>query len=120
MAEGLKKIINLVKKAGDKCVVLDEEGNPAYVIMSFQDYERLTVNSANVGDLTENEFLEKINQDIANWKANQESQLDGWQSLESVIEGAKTRIIESKIEENPLNQAENEEIEDKYYFEPIE
>ena len=32
MSESIKKIISLINKTGDNCVVLDEAGNPAYVI----------------------------------------------------------------------------------------
>ncbi|OGY46942.1 MAG: hypothetical protein A3J65_01655 [Candidatus Buchananbacteria bacterium RIFCSPHIGHO2_02_FULL_45_11b] len=41
MSESIKKIISLINKTGDNCVVLDEAGNPAYVIMPISRYESL-------------------------------------------------------------------------------
>lgn len=41
MSDTIKKIIGLINKTGDNCVVLDETGNPAYVIMPFSRYESM-------------------------------------------------------------------------------
>jgi len=117
MATGMKKIIDLVKKTGDNCVVLDSNGDPAFVVLGLSDYEKLVAGAANhLGGLTEDELLEKINRDIASWKATQTDQLDNWQSLESAIKQARSRIIESQDLVGPTGKA----AEDKYYFEPIE
>lgn len=44
MENPLVKIAELVKATGDNCVVLDSEGNPAYVIVSFEKYQQLVEN----------------------------------------------------------------------------
>ena len=116
MAAGFKKVIDLVKKTGDRCIILDSDGEPAFVVIGLADYEKLLAGSNPINGLTEQEFLEKINRDIANWKASQEAQIDQWQSLESVIKEAKNRIIETKSSPEEPNSAS----EDKYYFEPID
>ena len=36
----LKKIIHLIEKTGDRAIIL-EEGEPAYVILPFREYEKL-------------------------------------------------------------------------------
>ena len=41
MTTGLEKIIAFIKRTGDRCIVLDHEGNPAYVILPLNEYERL-------------------------------------------------------------------------------
>lgn len=41
----LEKIKNLIKQNGDK-VILVENGEPEVVLMSFQEYEKLSKNSA--------------------------------------------------------------------------
>ncbi|MDO8560330.1 MAG: hypothetical protein Q7S23_04860 [bacterium] len=41
MTTGLEKIIAFIKRTGDRCIVLDHEGNPAYVILPLNEYERM-------------------------------------------------------------------------------
>ena len=67
MPNSFTKIIDLVKKTGDNCVILDNEGNPAYVIVSFSDYRKMILGKSGVAGLTEDELLVKINPDIATW-----------------------------------------------------
>lgn len=99
----IKKIINLIEKTGDRCVVVDKEGDPAYVILSFSAYEKIINNEDDVSGLSEDQLLEKINRDVATWKESQnEAKLQNFASLEEVFEGEK------------------EQAEDKYYFEPVE
>ncbi|MDD5110427.1 MAG: hypothetical protein PHI63_04395 [Patescibacteria group bacterium] len=43
MPTGLEKIIALVQRTGDRCIVVDAAGNPAYVILPFEEYERIAV-----------------------------------------------------------------------------
>lgn len=117
----MEKIIKLIQKTGDKCIILDSQGNPAYVAMSFADYEKLILSNPGVKGLTEDELLEKINRDIALWRASQQGdKLADWQPAESASQQIKRLKKESEIPENSLNEAEIEESEDKYYFEPIE
>jgi len=134
MSNSIEKIIELINKTGDKCIVLDSKGNPAYVAMTFEDYEKLVLNKTDIKGLTEDQLVEKINQDVASWKANQrqEEEPDNWQSLGEVIkevrisrqkaESSESEIEEdlSETDENSPKQAKNGETEDKYYFEPIE
>lgn len=68
----LKKITNLIKKTGDKLIVVDEQMDPQFVIMDVADYEKMLSVSTNVVDLTEDELLSKINRDIAVWKSDQD------------------------------------------------
>lgn len=122
MANSFKKIIELINKTGDNCIVVDQEGEPAYVVMTFADYEKMILGKSEVASLTEGELVEKINRDVAIWKAAQEVEsLDNWQEIESAIDEIKKSKEE---EENSLSQAKNTEEEsnsgEKYYFEPID
>ncbi len=67
-----QKLVNLLKKTGDKAIILDETGQPGYIVMSVNDYEDLILGKSGVSGLTESELLDKINRDIAIWKDNQE------------------------------------------------
>ena len=57
MPNSLGKIISLIKKTGDNCIVLDYEGNPAYVVVTFDDYQGMILGRSEVAGLTENELL---------------------------------------------------------------
>ncbi len=52
-----------------------EEGKPAFVVTRFEDYQKLLdvqpVHRFREGLLDEQELLEKINQEIGDWKAKQ-------------------------------------------------
>jgi hypothetical protein len=125
MPNSLEKIIELIKKTGDNCIVLDKDGSPAYVIVSFSDYQKIVLGKSEVAGLTENELLSKINRDIAAWKGTQEAEnLDNWQEIESAIEGVKKISSRPTEEEKSLNQANNDQdskdSDEKYYFEPID
>jgi hypothetical protein len=75
----LDKIIDLINKTGDSCIILDAEGNPAYVISSFGRYNDLVSGKQEVVGLTEDELLDKINRDIASWRSTQqESEMSNW------------------------------------------
>ena len=96
----LKRILDLIRKTGDRYIFEDEQGN-SFVILSIDDYENLVLKNSPVKDLSEEELLNKINKDIALWKASQS---------------------EEKLAENLADlKEENEDTEeDQYYFEPVE
>ena len=124
MPNSFTKIIDLVKKTGDNCVVLDNNGDPAYVVISFNNYQKMILGKSEIAGLTEDELLEKINRDIATWKAIQEVEnQDNFSALDSFAES----IQKLSGEEKSLNEADNEpemeesdKSDEKYYFEPIE
>ncbi len=118
----LRKIISLIKKTGDRVVVLDEKSESGYVVMTISEYEKLILGQSGVQGLTEDELLAKINRDIAIWKDFQEKsqlpidQYDFAQDLGNF--GEIYPKNEDFFEEN--NQKNKENDEDQYYFEPIE
>ncbi len=82
MQNQLQKSIELAKKTGDRLIVFDSiKSNNAYVVMSLEEYEKLTIGKSEVRNLTEDELLDKINRDIAIWKSEQadkENELDNF------------------------------------------
>lgn len=68
------KILNLVKKTGDKIVVMSEDGMTNFLVMPLSEYEKIVEGKSEVINLTEDELLGKINRDIALWKENQRSE----------------------------------------------
>ena len=125
MTNSIEKIIDLIKKTGDKCIVLDSNGEPAFVAMRFTEYENLIENTPSISDLSEEQLLEKINHDIAIWKNNQKDQeISNLDTAESVFEEVMSDEDKVEIEDNSLNEAKKQDsskdFEDTYYFEPIE
>ncbi len=117
----MQKVVNLIRKTGDKAIILDENGDPGFVIMSIGDYENLVIGKSGVQGLTEEELLDKINRDIAVWKDIKETremdidQYDFAKDIGGVIEDDYL----SKFGENYFVGSEQKE-EERYYFEPVE
>lgn len=137
MANSLDKIVELIKKTGDNCIILDALGNPSYVVMDLEKYQKLLLSGpakSSVIGLTENELLNKINNDIATWKTSVGQDNLDFEDLVKIMEkpekssdGVTVDKIASKNDpfysEKSLNEAKKEEkvvTEEKYYFEPID
>lgn len=129
MQNPLNKVIDLIKKTGDNCIVLDESGNPSYVVMDFDKYQSIAVAKENVAGLTQDQLLDKINHDVSSWKETSpeiepEPNPEALADIEEVEIGENKEVLTPIGEENSLNKAKNEEKEEhtgeKYYFEPID
>lgn len=72
MNKQLRKAISLAKKTGDRLIVYDSSNQEdPFVVMSFDEYEKMVTTRSEVRGLTEDELLDKINRDIAIWKSEQ-------------------------------------------------
>lgn len=137
MESGLKRILNLIAKTGDRLIISDADFVNPYVIMPLEDYENLVAiedledENFNIGEMTESEILEKINNDIAIWKSQQKSATNVLEEKNLDNEAAVAETEEPFLGENSLEETkqplENLEIakeenkpEDQYYFEPLE
>ncbi len=74
MWETIKQILN---KTEGTCIII-EDGKPAYVVSKFDEYQKMLENQPALrldfeskSNATEQELLEKINQEIINWKTKQ-------------------------------------------------
>ena len=126
----LQKITNLIKKTGDKAIVLDQYGEPNYVNMTLADYEDLILGKAEVEGLTEEELLDKINRDIELWKGSQEDEdlpIDQYDFSQELSKFSKDDL-DSEISYNEVPGKDGQlpaetglsTEEDRYYFEPVE
>jgi hypothetical protein len=110
----LQKAINLAKKTGDRLIVFDPaKEDSAYVVMSIDQYEDLTLGRGSVRNLTEDQLLDKINRDIAVWK--NENDFSAFESKNS----QKSRGMENADEYENYEEDESEDeefgnIEDMY------
>ena len=120
MTEQFKKIQNLINATGDRCIVVDTNGEALYVIIPFREFEKIVQDRLDVKGLSEEEFLEKINRDIAHWRSSQEDeQFDDW---EFTLSAKKDKEVAEDREKNEHleNMPEIQTTDQTYYFEPID
>ncbi len=137
MESNIKRIIKLIQKTGDRFIVMDSADVNPYVIMSFNDYERLLDMPTEVGEMSETELLEKINKEIALWRSGQEKKEEKEEAnlwprnvvkkeptikKTVILEPININNVEPEMAENSESKEEEKEgnEEDKYYFEPVE
>ena len=98
MWETIKKIL---QKQNGTCIII-EDGKPAYVVMGFGDFQRYleakeeaVPEDKKIVDISEQELLNKINDEITTWQAVQAEQ----QAAENLAEAAEPEV---KIEDLPI------------------
>jgi len=119
----MDKVLDLAAKTGDKVIVISDNHEP-YVVMSVKEYEALLHGPSSVKNLSEDELLDKINRDIAIWKASQDDlgdySLDQFR-VDSIRKNEDKAVNQEKSGTNnddvdKLSTAE----EEKYYIEPVD
>ena len=98
-----KKIFALIKRTGERCLVVDPDSDEIFVVSDLQNYERLLDEKMEITDVTEEELLDKINRDIA-----------AWQSTKDLEFLPQKNMTKSEL----LREAEVDD--DRYYIEPVE
>lgn len=138
----LNRVISLVKRTGDKTVIMDNESDAVMMLMDLGMYEKMLDNHRGVEKLTEEELMEKINRDVAVWRAYNDKEIA--ESYDKVVEKTppaptyvskleepavmeKGKDVNLVIVENVHAQQEQsasdivaEEEEEKFYLEPVE
>lgn len=108
MDSGLKKIIALIKKTGDRLIVLETDNPEPYVVMGLDDYEKL--------------IDEKISADkqgvlpLSDALPNFDDLADSELSDLSLDDKTGDFLSEDNEEEKPVTEIPD----DQYYFEPLE
>lgn len=108
MNDSLKKIIRLMGKTGDRCIIFDNPNDDAYVIMTFDEYEALVEKKEEISQLTEKQFLDRINREISVWKSVQQD------------ENFSDEFIHAKKDSTERESLKKDINDDVYYFEPID
>jgi hypothetical protein len=138
----INRVIKLVRKTGDKVVLLDNESDAVMMLMGLEAYEKMLQSTpAPVEQLTEEELMERINRDVAVWRAYNDKQQQ--ETLDRVLEKndlkpltrAKNLLVETAPEmpkksvetisgviaqEDSASDIIAEEDEEKFYLEPVE
>jgi len=110
----LNQVIRLVRRTGDRVVIMDNESEEVMVLLNMNSYEKLLSGTQMVEKLTEEELLEKINRDIAVWRAYNESEESAFEEEENQIPKIlpKQKINTDKIEIEPEDDKTEEDIEE--------
>ena len=77
LAGQIEEVLKLVAETGDRCIVVAENRDP-FVVMGLPQYRELLKTAAgkeNIASMTETELLDKINQDIAEWRESKQDDL---------------------------------------------
>lgn len=123
----LDRIIRLVKRTGDRFVILDRDTDEAMVVMNLDEYEDLLNTTTEVSDLAEEEMLSRLNHDINRWQEQNEKkthlpQIQYDQEVEPE-EDEKEEFQEKAEEMEDLpevsQEIEDSELEDEIQFSPM-
>jgi len=117
MQKSIQKVFDLINKTGDRCIVLSESSDKAYVIMCIKEYERMVFGKTQISDLTEDEFLDKINRDIAVWKSQQTEEVNDPELDNEISPDFDDNLAD--ISENYDWEEDEDEEEEPYYFEKV-
>lgn len=104
MSAIFERLLDLIRKTGDKVVFYDSSKEEAFVVMNIKDYENMTTEGKSRSGLTEEKVsdrIDTINQEIAIWHEEEK----------------KTEApppVDLPVEKKP------EEEESQFYFEPVE
>jgi len=144
----LNRVIRLIRRTGEKVMVMDNESEEVMALMSLGSYEKMLSGSRAVEEMTEEELLDRINRDIAVWRANNKDE-DLSENEEEPEREIFTKVAEKKPEnvnvmetmkeirvnpavsknfdlnintenEESLKDVLNTEEEEKFYIEPVE
>ncbi len=95
-----QNIISTLKKIGHELVIMDKEDT--YVLMPFKRYDELLNSQRDIKQMSEEELIQNINQQVADWRVSQ-------QQIE--------QESEINLADKSVSSADND---DMFYIEPVE
>ena len=102
----LDRIIRLVKRTGDRFVILDRDTDEAMVVMNLNEYEDLLNTTTEVENLAEEEMLSRLNHDINRWQEQNNKkpalpQIQYGETEEPEVEEEEVEELEEEAEKLP-------------------
>lgn len=107
-----EKLLDVIDATREKVFFFN--ANRAYVIMSIEQYEVLAKKRTASEHLSDSLLLERINQDIALWKANMTSKDEDERAVQ-FLEDVSASTSEHKIGDVEMD----ENVDDEFKIEPI-
>jgi len=115
----LDRIIRLVRRTGDRFVIMDKETDQTMVLMNLDEYENLLNDTSSLEDLEEEDMLNKLNHDISRWQVKKNRQpIPDWEENVKkehlpVVELEDDLLDEEKIDDiDEIEETEDDEFED--------
>ncbi len=68
----IERVINLIRRTGDRCVMMDNSSDDVLVMMHLHDYENLLDGDSDKKKLitmSEREMMDKVDRDMAYWRS---------------------------------------------------
>ncbi len=111
MNRNFLRILDLVRKTGDRLVITDFQGDEAFVVMDLDQYELMIggsdVSAANPQvKLAKKDDFEHINEEIENWRESQKDKI--------------TEELAENIDSDEVDPSDGLDEEERFYLEPIE
>lgn len=112
----LDRIIRLVRRTGDRFVIMDKETDQTMVLMNLDEYENLLNDTSSLEDLEEEDMLNKLNHDISRWQVKKNRQpIPDWEENVRkeplpIVEVEEELPEETEIED--IDEIEDDEFED--------
>ncbi|MAG44990.1 hypothetical protein CL633_03845 [bacterium] len=98
-----QRIKNWLEKNNGKYIIANEQGEPLYIIMSTEEYDKILENKHdNPKSLTREELMEKINKDIDIWKSSQNEEISEPVSQEQ--DELVDELVIEEVNENVLSR----------------
>lgn len=106
----LDRIIKLVRRTGDRFVIMDKETEETMVLMNLNEYESLLNDTSCLEDLEEEDMLNKLNHDISRWQVQKNRQPLPTVQLEEILPEEHENADLEEVEE--IDETEDDEFED--------
>lgn len=118
----LDRIIKLVRRTGDRFVIMDKDTEETMVLMNLNEYESLLNDTSCLEDLEEEDMLNKLNHDISRWQVQKNRQsIPDWEEtvrreplptvqLEEILPEEHENVDIEEVEE--IDENEDDEFED--------
>jgi exoribonuclease R len=107
----LNRVLKLVKRTGDRFVVLDQETDNVLVVMNVDEYEDLLNQTIPPEELDEEDMLDKIDCDIKSWQKKRSANQEELQNfLEDDEDLDEESLPDNFSTENSFDEKESEEL----------
>ncbi len=106
----LDRIIKLVRRTGDRFVIMDKDTEETMVLMNLDEYENLLNDTSSLEELEEEDMLNRLNHDITRWRA-QKGEPENWCEPEEKKEFTHEEVLNeiSEIEDSELENLEDDD-----------
>ena len=62
------RLLNLIRRTGDRLVVLDKDSDTSLVMMDIGEYEKMLDGGTKLEEMSDSDILDKINREVAIWR----------------------------------------------------